>query len=81
MPGELWLKGAQNYDVNRLGDGRGKPMTMDDHQYRNIYVKPSTLSNIAADVTRVRYRISQFQFEYVWTRTKVWEVFDCIYHE
>lgn len=54
---------------------------MNEHQNRKIEVKPSTLSNLVADVASGRYRIPQFQREYVWNRARVRELFDSIYHE
>lgn len=54
---------------------------MSEHQDRKIEVKPSTLSNLVADVASGRYRIPQFQREYVWNKSKVRELFDSIYHE
>lgn len=50
-------------------------------QERQIEVQPSTLANLIADVENGRYRIPQFQREYVWPRSKVQELFDSIYHE
>ena len=37
--------------------------------------------NLIADVESGRYRIPQFQREYVWPKTKVRELLDSIYHE
>jgi len=54
---------------------------MKDQQERNIEVKPSTLSNLVADVASGRYRIPQFQRDFVWTKSKVRELFDSIYQE
>ena len=54
---------------------------MNDQQDRKIEVKPSTLSNLVVDVASGRYRIPQFQREYVWNKAKVRELFDSIYHE
>ena len=54
---------------------------MSNKQERKIEVKPSTLPNLVADVASGRYRIPQFQREFVWTKTKVRELFDSIYHE
>lgn len=48
---------------------------------RKIEVKPSTLANLIADVASGRYRIPQFQREYVWKRKKVIELFDSVYQE
>lgn len=54
---------------------------MNEQQDRKIEVKPSTLSNLVADVASGRYRIPQFQREFVWNKSKVQELFDSIYHE
>jgi Protein of unknown function DUF262 len=59
----------------------GGRLAMNDHQDRKIEVKPSTLSNLVADVSSGRYRIPQFQREFVWNKAKVRELFDSIYHE
>jgi len=48
---------------------------------RKIEVKPSTLANLVADVGSGRYRIPQFQREFVWNKSKVRELFDSIYQE
>jgi uncharacterized protein with ParB-like and HNH nuclease domain len=44
---------------------------MTDQKDRKIEVKPSTLANLIADVASGRYRIPQFQREYVWNKSKV----------
>ncbi len=54
---------------------------MNDHQDHKIEVKSSMLSNLVADVATGRYRVPQFQREYVWNKAKVRELFDSIYHE
>lgn len=48
---------------------------------QRIEVRPSTLANLVGDVSHGRYRIPQFQREYVWPRSKVIELLDSIYHE
>ena len=48
---------------------------------RKIEVKPSTLANLVADVGSGRYRIPQFQREFVWNKSKVRELFDSIDQE
>ncbi len=48
---------------------------------RKIEVKPGQLTNLIADVEMGRYRIPQFQREYVWPKSKVRELFDSIYQE
>jgi hypothetical protein len=47
----------------------------------NIEVRSSTLNNLVADVANGRYRIPQFQREFVWKRPKVIKLFDSIYKE
>jgi hypothetical protein len=54
---------------------------MTDQQERKIEVKPGQLVNLIADVQTGRYRIPQFQREYVWSKSKVRELFDSIYRE
>ena len=56
-------------------------MTTTDRQQRKIEVKPGQLVNLIADVETGRYRIPQFQREYVWSKSKVRELFDSIYSE
>lgn len=48
---------------------------------QNIHVKPDTLNNLIVEVSKGRYRIPQFQREYVWEKSKVVELFDSIYKE
>lgn len=48
---------------------------------RNIKVVPDVLPNLISDVAHGRYRIPQFQREYVWPRSKVLELFDSVYKE
>lgn len=48
---------------------------------RKIEVKPGQLTNLIADVETGRYRIPQFQREYVWAKSRVRELFDSIYQE
>lgn len=47
----------------------------------NIRVIPDTLNNVVVAVNKGRYRIPQFQREYVWKKSKVIELFDSIYKE
>jgi uncharacterized protein with ParB-like and HNH nuclease domain len=54
---------------------------MSSQAERKIEVKPSTLANLVADVATGRYRIPQFQRDYVWNRAKVRALFDSIYQE
>lgn len=54
---------------------------MNGESERKIEVKPSTLANLIADVGSGKYRIPQFQREYVWSKAKVRELFDSIYQE
>ncbi|MDY0167608.1 MAG: DUF262 domain-containing protein [Thermoguttaceae bacterium] len=54
---------------------------MSDRPQRKIEVKPGQLVNLIADVETGRYRIPQFQREYVWSKSKVRELFDSIYRE
>jgi len=54
---------------------------MNGPQEQKIEVKPSTLVNLVVDVGAGRYRVPQFQREYVWTKKKVIELLDSIYHE
>jgi len=54
---------------------------MSNQAERKIEVKPSTLANLVADVASGRYRIPQFQRDYVWNRAKVRALFDSIYQE
>jgi len=46
-----------------------------------IRIFPDTLNNIVIDVEKGRYRIPQFQREFVWEKAKVIELFDSIYQE
>lgn len=48
---------------------------------QNIHVRPDTLNNLIVEVSTGRYRIPQFQREYVWEKSKVIELFDSIYNE
>lgn len=54
---------------------------MTDRQQRKIEVKGGQLVNLIADVETGRYRIPQFQREFVWSKSKVRELFDSIYRE
>jgi hypothetical protein len=54
---------------------------MSDHKERKIEVKPGQLGNIIIDVQEGRYRVPQFQRDYVWPKTKVRDLFDSIYQE
>ena len=48
---------------------------------QSIEVRPIPLTNLIADVASGRYRIPQFQREFVWSKSKVIELFDSIYGE
>lgn len=50
-------------------------------QNQKIEVRPGTLGNLLNDVESGRYRIPQFQREFVWPYTKVVELLDSIYRE
>ena len=52
---------------------------MNGQAERKIEVKPSTVSNLAADVANERYRIPQFQREYVWNKAEVRELLGSVY--
>ncbi len=47
----------------------------------NIRVVPDSLNNMMVSVEEGRYRIPQFQREYVWEKSKVMSLFDSIYKE
>ncbi len=48
---------------------------------QNIEVRASSLKNVMTDVASGRYRIPQFQREYVWKKRKVADLLDSIYQE
>jgi len=54
---------------------------MPQTQEQNIEVRAGTLNNLIADVESGRYRIPQFQREFVWEKSKVKYLFDSIRHE
>ncbi len=53
----------------------------DQQSEQSIEVRPSVLKNLVVDVESGRYRIPQFQREYVWKKRKVIELLDSIYQE
>jgi hypothetical protein len=53
----------------------------DKQQEQKITVKSDTLANLIVNVGNGKYRVPQFQREFVWTKSKIIELFDSIYHE
>lgn len=54
---------------------------MAQQQVQNITVRPDTLPNLMADIANGKYRIPQFQRDFVWKTKKIIDLFDSIYQE